>query len=452
MLTSRKLQGLSALLLLATSLILGFPGCGSEPDKLNQPNVLLISIDTLRADHLGCYGYHLPTTPEINAFAKDSVLFGAAMAQAPSTLPSHASILTSLIPYHHSAFLRLEAPLPAPAVTLTELLLADGYQTAAFTGGGQLDPVWGLNQGFETYRALQGATFREVTEAALGWIDHKYEGRFFLFLHTYEVHHPYTPEKSRLEIFEHRYSGPLPDAILIDHLRRINRGELMLEEQDLDHIKHTYDAEIHSMDEGFGYLLDELRRRHLYDDTLIVFTSDHGEEFGEHGAVGWHSHTLYQELLHVPLIIKFPGYKHSGTEVPSVVRSIDIAPTITTSLGISPPTTFDGINLQRLLTRSSPPDLPAFGMIEPKHKAELERMTFRSSLRRGPWKIYNGFLFDLQSNPQETKDKSNVRSLLFEELQAEKMRIISTRTPLRARRANISDETARQLRALGYLR
>ena len=216
------------LLVLAAALALA-GGCRARP----RTPVILVSIDTLRPDHLGCYGYPRPTSPNLDAFRKDAVLFRQAIAHAPSTLASHASLLTSLLPPHHGASISNNLAVPRGVVTLAELLRAEGYATASFNGGVQLDPVWGLDQGFDTYMSVKprGAPaeslvdehdrFSFITEEARAWIlDH--EGPpFFLFLHTYEVHHPYSPDPADLDPFRGDYKGPLPDRITVDLLRQM---------------------------------------------------------------------------------------------------------------------------------------------------------------------------------------------------------------------------------------
>ena len=287
--------------------------------------MVLVSIDTLRPDHLGCYGYTRPTSPNLDAFRKDAVLFDQAFAHAPSTLASHAAILASLLPPHHGASISNDLALPREVLTLAEVLKEAGYTTASYNGGIQLDPAWGLDQGFDVYASVKprGAPaeslvdktdrFAHQVDRAAAWIRGRRSPGFFLFLHTYEVHHPYSPEPDDLALFRGSYDGPLPDLVTVELLKEVNGGKRPVDDRDRQHIVDTYDAEIRSMDRAFGTLVALLKERKLYDAALVIVTSDHGEEFGEHGQMGWHSHTLYDELLRVPLLVKLPKSRRAGS-------------------------------------------------------------------------------------------------------------------------------------------
>ncbi len=368
----------------------------APPAPAPPPNLVVVSVDTLRADHLGCYGYPRPTSPEIDRFRRDAALFEHAIAQAPSTLPSHASLLTSLVPQRHGASWAARRALPEEVVTLPEVLRRHGYRTAAFTGGGQMHPSNGLAQGFDLYRVTGPLPLAETVAAALPWLDEHREGPFFLFLHTYETHHPYTPDPETLALFDGGYDGPLPAKIRVGLLDRVNRGELAIGPRDLAHIVAAYDAEIRSMDRGFGELVRQLRERGLYDRTAIVLTSDHGEEFGEHERVGWHSHSLYDELLRVPLLIRFPGGRHAGAAVAAQVRSLDVAPTALAALGIAPPPEFEGVDLAAILAGHGAP----LAAVSRRDVRDLEIV----SLRTAGWKLYGERLFDLAADPGERVD------------------------------------------------
>jgi len=197
--------GPTMLALFPIVLTLGLAGCGGRPVP-----VVLVSIDTLRPDHLGCYGYARPTSPNLDAFRKDAILFTNAFAHAPSTLASHAAILTSLIPPHHGGSIANDFTVSGDVVTLAEAMREAGYSTASFNGGVQLDASYGLDQGFDIYVSAKsrdsGAEslvdetdrFGHEVEQARTWIETQRGRAFFLFLHTYEVHHPYTPEERDL--------------------------------------------------------------------------------------------------------------------------------------------------------------------------------------------------------------------------------------------------------------
>jgi arylsulfatase A-like enzyme len=416
-----------------------------EPPATPTVNVILVSIDTLRPDHLGCYGYEVPTSPSLDRFCDDAVVFRQAIAQAPSTLHSHASMLSSLLPHHHQATWGGKTRLPEEALTLAEILQSAGYATAAFAGGGQMDRVFGLDQGFDLYDQPGQEHFLGTAQRGLEWLDRVSDRPFFLFLHTYEVHHPYTPDAEHLALVEDGYDGELPNEISIDLLREINRQERAIDARDLAHIERTYDGEIRSMDDGFGFLIAALQERGLYEGTLIVFTSDHGEEFGEHGVVGWHSHTLYDELLRVPLVIKLPDAVHAGVAVAQQVRSIDIAPTILAGVGLAVPEEFEGTDLARLVDENLAPGFVAISRMDRPPGRDI------SSIRTEQWKLYRTALFNLEDDPGEQWDAALTRRDVMQSLNETLSQAVSAREPLETEQVVPSESTLDELRALGYL-
>jgi arylsulfatase A-like enzyme len=330
--------------------------CGGTPAaeqavdyRCGDCNVILISIDTLRADHLGCYGYPRPTSPAVDRFSKQSVLFRTAIAHAPSTEPSHASMFTSLLPAHHGGLRAKHQPISEDVTMMAEILHEAGLRTISYNGGGQVAASYGFDRGFELYESSADPFANKVGDA-IRWLDEHAEERFFMFLHTYEVHAPYSPMPRFMDMFDADYQGELEDSISPGLLIDVNEGKVILDEQDQQHIVNAYDAEIRSMDSAFGHLVGYLEQRGLLDKTLVVFTSDHGEEFGEHAQMGRHSHTLYDELLHVPLIVRMPGGNFSSTVVERQVRGIDILPTVLDVLGLESPGPHDGSSLTGLMT------------------------------------------------------------------------------------------------------
>ncbi len=409
---------------------------------LCRPNVILLSIDSLRPDHLGCYGYQRQTSPHLDAFSREAVLFRMAIAQAPSTLPSHASMFTSLHPPRHGASFARRSALPEGVWTLAKELRNHGYRTAAFYASGQLAPEFGTGQGFDTYTVTPAALWHQVL-AAEEWIQRE-DKRFFLFLHTNEVHHPYQPPPDVLELFENDYEGPLPNAITPELLKKINRGEAALTEADARHIVATYDASIRSADRSFGHLIRFLKSDGLYDRTLIVVTSDHGEEFGEHGVWGWHSHTLYDELLMVPLIVRFPKGAHAGSIVHQQVRLIDIAPTVLEVARVARPSHLEGRSLLEVVRDPHAPSRVAYSELD----ATGER---RAALRTPRWKLNGSALFDLHADPRETRDVSSVFTDTSAELMRQRDALVGGPTAPPGPSVDLDEETREALRALGYL-
>lgn len=437
---------LAVTLLAAPALV----GCGGR--EAEDWNVLLISIDTLRPDHLGFHGYARETSPHLDDFAEDATVFTEAIAQAPSTLPSHASLFTSLLPSEHGASFSDRRPLAAEHRTLAEVLRDRGYRTAGFHGGGQVDEVWDLDQGFDLYRRVPTDRFADTVDRALAWLDgaEPEDGEprrpFLLFLHTYEVHHPYTPATDDLEaVGAPGYDGWLGTSVEVRELQRINRGRAGVTAADARFIQAAYDAEIRSMDRAFGRLLDELRARGLYERTIIVFTSDHGEEFGEHGQWGWHAHSLFEELIRVPLVIRLPGDGPRGLRVRRQVRSIDVAPTILDALAVPVRGDFAGVSLLPSMQGERGERLLAISQLDLQGSGAPVQ-----SIRSRRWKLYGGRLYDLAEDPDELGDATAshwdiVAGLqnALEEAVGEKA---SNLPPI-----ELDDETRERLEALGYL-
>jgi arylsulfatase A-like enzyme len=448
--TTRSLQ--IGLALAALGLAAGLPeGCLADRKHPQRAQaVVLVSIDTLRPDHLGCYGYEKATSPNIDAFRKEAVLFRQAIAHAPSTLPSHASILTSLIPHHHGASIARAKALAPEHVTLAEALRDAGLSTASFNGGGQLDIAFGLGQGFDVYETpeqgdptLADVRFAREVEAGLSWIGRRRQPRFFLFLHSYEVHHPYTPTPEAVARLPERYEGPLPPDVSIELLAAVNSGRRVLTAADRAHVVHAYDREIRSMDDAFGRLVAGLRAAGVYEDALVVFTSDHGEEFGEHGKMGWHGHSLYDELLRVPLLVKFPRSWQAGRTMTAQVRGIDVAPTVLGVAGVETmPPAFEGQNLVRYVAGEAPPPPPAVAALDGGGTA----------LRSQEWKWVQRTLFDLTADPGETTDVAERHPAVADELRRTKQGLVVEAEAVEGPQAAIDDDLRERLRSLAYVR
>ncbi|MEM7583593.1 MAG: sulfatase [Acidobacteriota bacterium] len=437
---SLRRWGLAACLVLAVCLVL-LSACA--PASSAPELVLLISIDTLRADHLGCYGYPAPTSPHLDQLCREGWVFEKARSHAPSTLLAHASLFTSLWPHEHGASHVRGLALPPAATTLAEILAEEGWRTLALTGGGQLAPEFGLDQGFERYEAL-APDFDLTVDRLLHHLANDFaEGPLFAFLHTYEVHHPYLPSAEHLERFGADYAGDLPDHISVELLHEINWGGRTISQADLAHIVATYDAEIRAVDEALGRLLAELDELGLRDETLLIVTSDHGEEFAERGRVGWHALTLYEEMLAVPLIFAGSSVPR-GLRTSTLVGSVDVAPTLLDLLGIAWPASFRGRSLLPLARGE------ALLALEHVALGEIEQAPPFHSIRRGPWKLYEGSLFDLASDPLELADRSSQRPRLAGALNA-RLEALQEQPPPDAPEAEVSPATRQQLESLGYL-
>ncbi len=289
------------------------PASTAAPDSSRpKPNLVLITMDTTRADHLGCYGDTEAETPNLDRLAAEGARFDRAIAVAPLTLPSHVSILTGLYPPRHGVRDDTGFTLPGSATTLAEHLAAQGYAAAATVGAHALASGLGLNQGFASYaepnRGSRAAA--SVVDDAIGAINRMKGGPFFLWVHVYDPHTPYTPPPS----FRERFA------------------------------KRPYDGEIASVDAQLGRLFDHLRNQGLFDETVIVATADHGESLGEHGETT-HGLFLYDTTLKVPLIVRYRPIIAAGTQVSGVFSGVDLAPTLLDLMRLPPMAAVQGHTL-----------------------------------------------------------------------------------------------------------
>lgn len=335
-------------IVLITYLIVGLKSSTKSP-KIPPPtscppncNVILISVDTLRADHLGIYGYEKQTSPNIDQFAKDAMVFENAFAQSSWTLPSHASMLTG----KYSQKLDVEVlsdRLPENS-GIAEILKSNGYQTAAYTSGSFINEDHGFARGFDTFEennSWQDANI--LTQNAISWLTNNQQNKFFLFLHYFHIHDPYSPKENSAGSIDPNYTGSLK-SFDISQIVKLNKREITLPQSDLNHLKTLYDAELLELDKELGRIFDLLSETKLIDNSIIIITSDHGEEFGEHGIWGMHAYSLYDELIKVPFIIRVPTF-NKPQRIPNLVELTDIVPTITSLLNIKSPLEFDGQNL-----------------------------------------------------------------------------------------------------------
>lgn len=302
-----------------------------------RPNVLLYIVDTVRADHIGLYGYEKEISPRVDAFADRSIAFMDAVAQTPWTRASVASILTGLYPDNHHANSGDEK-LAEEFVTLAEIVSRQGYQSAAFVTNGNLAPEFGLDQGFDTYVHLKERGVEvhrraeELHAEAIGWLgERSKEQPFFLYVHATDPHAPYTPPAG----FQKEFAPNLryPEASSLQVITELFKGERQADDHLREDLVRLYDAEIAYWDHEFGNLLDSLENTGLANDTIVVLVSDHGEEFAEHG--GWqHSTSVHSEQIQVPFVIQIPLEWGAGTTVSTPVQHVDILPTLLDLLGL----------------------------------------------------------------------------------------------------------------------
>ena len=412
-------------------------------------------MDTLRADHLGCYGYPKPVSPRIDAFARRATIFRHTVAQSSWTRPSTATILTGLMPVTHGVQTR-RSSLSEKAVTLAEMLKARGYRTAGFITNGNVARSFGFGQGFETYKILSHNrnSAAEVNARAAEWLDGLGKGKapFFLYLHTVEPHAPYGPPPA----FRQRFApGAQEEETHMRILRLLQRGKIQPSPELLRNLLDLYDAEIATNDAAFGDLMDLLVRRGLWEKTIVVFVSDHGEEFLDHG--DWeHGKTLHTEMLDVPLILRIPGVGE-GKMVERLAQHADIVPTLLVALGLPVPEAVEGRSLVSWMAGGGSPEEAG---AEEAAFSWLDRDANRSAAVTTPdWRLIEirsprpgHSLYDRRADPGERKDLAVDRSVrtgyLGGRLRAEER---PRKGALQAGEGTIDEETRKQLQALGYM-
>ena len=342
-------------------------GCGSSADggerhSTGAPDIVLVSIESLRFDHLGGYGYTKPTSPSIDRIASQGVRCECAVSTTSWTLPAHAAMMTGLFDSTHGV-VGNGARLSDARPSLAAVLRGNGYQTAGFFGGPYLHPAFGFGHGFSHYESCMssansagsgaGATAAlasdrapsqaeldrshgeqtgpRTLEAVTRWLSREADERpLFLFVHLWDVHYDYDPPREYVEMFDPGYDGTL-DASDLARNPAINDR---MAPRDLDHLIALYDGEIRFTDEILGKILAALERRGRMQDTLLVITADHGEEFFEHGGKG-HQRTLFDEVVRVPLIVRWPGRFAGGSVVHDQVRLVDLMPTLLACGGVA---------------------------------------------------------------------------------------------------------------------
>ena len=437
----------------------------------------MISLDTLRADHLGCYGYPKDTSPNIDQLSKDSLLFQQNYSHSPVTLPSHMSMLTSLYPTSHKIYdntseaeLELDSSIP----TLAEFFRQNNYFTAAFTGGAWVGAKFGFANGFDFFHenSRKVNDFPEnLFQQAKNWITKYQYQKFFIFLHTYEIHGPFAPKAP----FNKMFTAEDAKWDKIDPYKLLIQREGIspeLNEKEKQNLIALYDGEIRYVDEYFiKPLIEMLKSQNLYDNTMIVLTSDHGEEFYEHQ--GWlHYDTLYEEIIHVPLIIKFPNSLYKNQKINKISRIIDITPSILDIIGINyPAKIFEGTSILNLLKKREKESRVSIGfkffpIINQQNQYEflLDKMSenfenLKLILNEKESNETNKFadmeLFDLILDPKEElnlapKEQLKVQRLInkikYYYIEAKKSRLQTYK------KETIDKELQDRLKALGYIR
>jgi arylsulfatase A-like enzyme len=446
----------------------------------DQTNIILISLDTVRPDHLGCYGYDKNTSPAIDRFAEDSVLFKEVYSTTSWTLPGHVSLLTSLDCRNHQVYFPLQKMNPDDP-TLADILRTRQFYCAAFTGGGYLSETYGFSKGFDSYQEVklhgdQAIRFDEAErlgELASDWLEENKDKSFFLFLHTYQPHDPYAnlSPVGREFLDENAEWEQVKMESLFEGKGRF---DTQFSASEIKNIIALYDGEIKYTDVFFVQpILDKLKELGLYESSLIIITSDHGEEFFDHEA--WlHDHSIYNEGIKIPLIIKFPGGEHKGKRIDKTARITDILPTILDQMRIKTRNPrFDGTSLLPLIQGK---EIIQQSFISDLALREFELAPSVISIKKDNFKfilnekissphvkrIVRNFdgsqieLYDLEKDPQETKNlAANIayRDMCFELLDSIN-RLYEQADAVKKERDEVTlDQSLRErLRALGYIK
>ncbi len=510
-----KPSQIALLVAVAAAALVACGGEADEPAGERPLNLVMVVLDTLRADHLGLYGYERPTSPHLDAFARESFVFERAESAAPWTAPSLISLVTSLYPEVHGV-----RGFPNPGrmsddvVTLAEVLKRHGYATAAFTEGGYAKGDFGLDQGFDSYPRNPGddeshdshLLFPSRLEGnlarSLRWLRRHKGQPFFLFFQTYEPHGPYRAPEEFIRRFRPQYDEDEEHARVNRAIERWNRqrrvdpaDSLLLNrhalhcrlsglhrlrdkpgfaranlaqgldlprahrrESFLSWLRDIYDAEIAYTDEQMSRLWRFLEEENLLRRTVVLVASDHGEGLGEHGELQ-HGEVLFDEILRILLILRVPAGEHEPRRIPQLVRSVDPMPTLLDLMGISTEDLpLQGRSLLPLLAGEGL-ELHAFSHA----RAVSEEQDALYSVRSDRWRLLfdratgSGRLYDLKDDPGETRDVAASNPEVVTSLrrllgqQAERDRKLAERVGPAAPPTSLDEDLQRELRALGYL-
>jgi len=372
---------------LCLALLAVLSGCGDGRPAAPR-NLLLITLDTLRADHLGTYGYGRPTSPALDAFAAAATVFEDVTCSMPTTLPSHASIFTGLHPSQHG--LRRNGEIPQrDLLTLFDLLKARGAATGAIVASRVLDAEYLTGMGFDEVEfpgseSQYQVRAERVSERGLAWLARAQGRPFALWLHYYDTHEPYSPPARFAAAFDRGYEGRLPDRLEIPILVGFNEPDTgaALSAADLDHITDLYDAEISYLDTALGRLFEHLDEMQLLSTTLIVIVGDHGQALGENSFFG-HGLRLLEPVIKVPLIVRLPG-QVAGRRVPTPVETVDLMPTLAELFGLEAPADLAGVSLTPALAGQTLA-VPPFRRVERRSFPDQPEVV-GLALHGGDWK------------------------------------------------------------------
>ncbi|MBI4422950.1 MAG: sulfatase [Elusimicrobia bacterium] len=434
---------------------------GAKPGPSAPPAAILIVVDALRADRLGLYGYRRATSPRIDRWGAQAAVFTQALAQAAWTVPSLATIMTSLPPSAHGAVRapgrrrdRPSARLAASHRTLAEVLRDGGVDTALGSATAFTEPGHGLDQGFKERAHFRGGDADVVLAWARTWLASRRARPFFLYLHLMDVHGPYDENPF---LWDPEYRGKIDGST--STLAALRRHSLEVGPRDVAHLSARYDGGVTYLDERLGRFLESLPALGLADRTLVILTADHGEEFMEHGHFD-HGLTLYDTAIRVPLVVRLPGA--AARRVEFQVRLLDVMPTVLDYFGVAAPQDLFGASLLPAARGLAIPDLPALG--ESHERDSLAA----ASLRLPPWKYIRWFaqtrlgpapgtrfLYDVARDPGERHDVLSLNQRRADALDRRLETLLSqaraARRPGDSRAIALPDSVAEGLRRMGYV-
>jgi arylsulfatase A-like enzyme len=448
----------AALLLCAAALAAG-PAALAAP--AGNYNVVLVLMETLRPDHLGCYGYARQTSPNIDKLAAEGAVFENAFSQSSQSLISAASLFTGLYP-PSDGVIRPDQRLDRSVPTLAGDLKKRGYRTAAFTSGFFLNHGFGLDSGFDVYEDTRDfGTLADVVPDALAWLRANGDQRFFLVVHGYDAHAPYRAPKEFLGKFSGAYAGALRgvplDYALADRIWRDGiYSDFTLKSRvgnfgkaDLDYMLSQYDGAVLYADSSFGRLMEALDAPALKGDTVVIFVSSAGEALMEHGTIISSFHGgLYDEGIHVPLIVRVPGL--APRRVKDTAQLVDILPTVLDLAGAGPPAPAQGISLKPALEGRPLPERAVYAQT-----LSLKTGEPCVGIRQYPWKLFSEdgeySLFNLAADPAELENAAGREP---ERLKTMKAGLAAMLKAMPRRRAKAGwrplGAVAARMKALGY--
>jgi arylsulfatase A-like enzyme len=443
----------------------GLPGCTQRPPLPEAPNVVLITLDTLRADHLGCYGYFRDTSPRLDRFARECLLFERCLTPIATTFPSHISILTATYPDAHGIAGNVgdggTAFEPTERLRSVAQILNDhDYATAAFISATPVKKYTGIDVGFDVFDAPGRGqrTAAATNEAVLPWLDERAAEPFFLWVHYFDPHSPYDPPAR----FRDRFREEELDAVLEE--RRVDAEKHFPDSPDLSVRKamNLYDGEIRFLDDELGKLLDRLRgRADAWERTVVVIVGDHGEGLGQHDDMTHGG--IWREQLHVPLLLRIPGER--GRRIRDRVSTVDVLPML---LGLVDLPGEEEVFAQAGGVDRLAPDAPAAAIVSREsddgHRVLDGQETPRMTILSGRWKLIHDpegqdLLFDLEKDPfelasvhrEQPDTVAALRSQLLRELERQEARHeVFYGDSAAGREVSVDEETQQQLRALGY--